>query len=56
MPRKPNEKLPTDPAELAGTTQAKVSEYLAGKVDVRTETAHRMMRALGLEVKKRRGG
>lgn len=38
-------------ARLAGMTRPQVSEYLGGKADVRTETAGRMLQALGLEVK-----
>lgn len=37
-------------ARLADVSRAKVSRYLAGDADVTTETADRLMRALGVTV------
>ena len=41
-------------AELADMTQARVSDYLNGKRDVRAETLARMMDVLGLEITRKR--
>lgn len=40
-----------DLARAALMTRPQVSEYLAGKADVTTATASRMLKALGLEVR-----
>lgn len=37
-------------AELAAMTEARVSDYLAGKHDVRAETLQRMLEALNLKI------
>lgn len=40
----------TELARSAGMTQPQVSDYLAGRSDVRTETASRLLAALGLQI------
>jgi len=42
-------------AELADMTQARISDYLNGVRDVRAETLARMLKALKLEIKPRKG-